>query len=178
MIPPTPDPTPALRCGLAVFPIPPGHKHPAPGWREAITTDRAGLHAWPTGANVGVACRASRIVGLDLDTRLGEPNGLATLEWLAQRHGQPWPDTFTVATPSGGRHLYFRAPESGTFLSSSTRLPGIDVRAPDRRTGGYLVGPSSVVRGARYTIVRDVSVACLPPWLARLLDASRSLRLA
>lgn len=166
-----PDPTLAVGYGLAVFPIPPGRKHPDRGWRESITTTVAQLRAWPAGANVGVACRASGVVGLDLDVRPGEPNGVVTLDWLAQRSGQPWPDTFTVATPSGGRHLYFRAPGHSTILSSSTCLPGIDVRGPGRRSGGYLVGPSSVVSGTTYTVQRDTTIADLPGWLMTLLDA-------
>jgi hypothetical protein len=100
---PDPDPALVLRYGLAVFPMPPGRKQPAAGWRDTIITTERELGAWPGGgANVGVACRVSRVVGLDLDVHPRAPNGIATLVWLAEQHGQGWPDTLTVATPSGG----------------------------------------------------------------------------
>ncbi|MEV6702875.1 bifunctional DNA primase/polymerase [Streptomyces sp. NPDC051453] len=78
-----------------------------------------------------------------------------------------WP-TLTVITPSGGRHLYFAAPDGCTIGSfSGQRSPlghGIDVRGPGRRTGGYLIGPGSVVDGGRYVIELDLTAAPLPNW--------------
>lgn len=56
-----------LRRGLAVFPLPPGSKEAAPGWHRRCTTDPAAAAGWPAGSNTGVGCRASSIVGLDLD---------------------------------------------------------------------------------------------------------------
>lgn len=82
-----------------------------------------------------------------------------------------------VATPSGGRHLYFRA-LVGRVIGSSIgstpagRLgPGIDVRGPGRGSrGGYLVGPRSIVGARRYHVVVDAQIAELPGWLAGLLE--------
>lgn len=165
----------ALGYGLAVFPMPPGHKRPEPGWRDTIITDPAFLRAWPPGANVGVACRASGVVGLDLDRHDGGPDGVATFAGLCADRGQLWPDTLTVATPHGGLHIYFRVPHGCTVLSTSHGRSGlgagIDTRAPGRRSGGYLAGPGSVVDGHRYTITRAREIATLPPWLANLLCA-------
>jgi hypothetical protein len=48
--------------------------------------------------------------------------------------------------------------------------PGIDVRGPGRRRGGYLAGPGSIVDGTTYVITRDAAIAPLPAWLAALLD--------
>lgn len=157
--------------GLAVFPLPPGGRKPAGPWRSQCLTDPARVRElWRGGDNVGVGCRASHVVGLDLDI---EGDGQAVLAALAARLGQPWPETLTVATPSGGRHLYFGVPDGCTIGSASGRRsplgPGIDVRGPGLRTGGYLVGPGSVVDGKPYTIARDVPVLPLPAWLARLL---------
>jgi hypothetical protein len=125
------------------------------------------------GANVGVGCRASGIVGLDLDRHAGRPDGVAAFRALCARHGAPWPLTFTVGTPHRGRHLYFRMPAGMTvFSASGTRSPlgvGIDVRGPGLVSGGYLVGPGSVVTAGRYEILRDVPIAELPWWLAGLL---------
>jgi hypothetical protein len=156
--------------GLAVFPLPPGARRPAGRWQEECTTDPERVRElWREGDNVGVGCRASRIVGLDLDVH-GDEDGPAQLARLAERLGQAWPATLTVATPSGGRHLYFAVPDDctiGSFSGGRTALgPGIDVRGPGRRSGGYLIGPGSVVNGRPYTIARDAPVLPLPRWIA------------
>lgn len=60
----------------------------------------------------------------------------------------------------------------GTAAASTiSRWPGIDIRAPGYRTGGYLAGPGSVVDGEEYVIDRDVPAAPLPRWLASLLTS-------
>jgi hypothetical protein len=157
--------------GLAVFPLPPGGRLPSGPWRTQVLTDPGRVRElWRDGDNIGIGCRASRVIGLDLDI---EGDGQAVLAALASRLCQPWPETLTVATPSGGRHLYFAAPDGctiGSFSGHRSPLgPGIDVRGPGLRTGGYLVGPGSVVGGRPYTIARDVPMFPLPAWLARLL---------
>ncbi|MDT9686416.1 bifunctional DNA primase/polymerase [Streptomyces sp. TRM76323] len=77
----------ALRAasrGLALFHLPAGGRVPAPGWHEEATTDPAALvQLLADGANVGVGCRASRVVALDLDVHqadgpaLNRPRGTA-----------------------------------------------------------------------------------------------------
>ncbi|WP_109524833.1 MULTISPECIES: bifunctional DNA primase/polymerase [Nocardia] len=47
--------------------------------------------------------------------------------------------------------------------------PGIDIRGPGIRLGGYLAGPGSVVDGRAYTIDTDMPIAMLPAWLAALI---------
>jgi hypothetical protein len=47
--------------------------------------------------------------------------------------------------------------------------PGIDIRGPGRRSGGYLIGPGSIVNGTPYTITHDAEIQPLPAWLADLL---------
>ncbi|WP_367621056.1 bifunctional DNA primase/polymerase [Streptomyces olivoreticuli] len=55
----------------------------------------------------------------------------------------------------------------GSSSGGRTALgPGIDIRGPGRRSGGYLVGPGSVVGGIPYVIARDVPVLPLPAWIA------------
>jgi hypothetical protein len=73
--------------------------------------------------------------------------------------------------PARRGHLYFRIPPGTAAASTSSRWPGIDIRAPGYRTGGYLAGPGSVVDGAEYVIDRDVPAAPLPRWLASLLTS-------
>ncbi len=167
-----------LRRGLAVFPLPPGSKRAAPGWHRQCTTDPAAASRWPARSNTGVGCRASAIVGIDLDRHPGKPDGVASFARLAGEHGPGWPSTFTVATPSGGLHLYFAVPAGLAVPSIVGIWPGVDTRGPGLRTGGYLAGPGSVVGGRRYEIARDDPVAELPGWLAALVTPARQRPLA
>lgn len=162
------DPTTALMRGLAVFPIPPGDRYPrAKGWQHTATQTP---WDWQHGDNIGVGCRASNVVVLDLD--VDDPcrgNGIEHLNRLCAARRQPRPLTFTVRTPSGGLHMYFAAPSGCTIGSVSGWPSGIDVRGPGRRLGGYVIGPGSVVGGVRYEVQLDVPISLLPAWLSDLL---------
>jgi hypothetical protein len=180
-----PDPVPLLRRGLAVFPLPAGQKAAAKGWQHTIVTrDQSGdgVHRicrdWPAGSNIGIACRASGIVGIDLDRHTTERanagvDGVARFAELCDRWGQPRPITLEVRTPHDGRHLLFRVPPGLMVPSVSggtSRLgPGIDIRGTGRTLGGYLAGPGSVVDDRKYVIEVDVPIAPLPGWLAGLI---------
>ncbi len=161
-----------LRRGLAVFPLPAGSKEAAPGWHRQCTTDPAVIAGWPAGSNTGVGCRSSSIVGLDLDRHAGKPDGIASFARLAGEHGAGWPSTFTVATPSGGLHLYFRVSADDGFASVIGWLPGVDIRGPGQKVGGYLAGPGAVTAAGRYVVAADVEVAPLPQWLFPLLPVA------
>jgi hypothetical protein len=168
-----------MERGLALFSIPAGGRVPVPGWHAQATTDPEALtQLLADGANVGVGCRASRVVALDLDVHQADGpalNGIETLRAQLDIRGlEDWPETFTVMTPHQGLHLYFRVPADCTIGSASggrTALgPGIDVRGPGRRRGGYVVGPGSIVDGLPYLIARDVPVAPLPGWIGQRLQ--------
>lgn len=169
-----PNPLDAVARGLAIFPIPQGCKRPTlRSWPHRCTRDPEVIRAhWRPGDNIGVGCRASGVLGVDLDQHSAEADGIQAFGALCQRHGQPWPDTLTVRTPSGGLHLYFRAPGDRQLGNTQGKLaPGIDTRGPGRGNGGgYLVGPGSIVDGRPYEVVRDVPIAPLPRWLVELLD--------
>jgi hypothetical protein len=82
---------------------------------------------------------------------------------LADQHGETAPgDTCTVATPSGGLHLYYRAPE-GERLRNTQGSVGwkVDTRAH----GGYVVAAGSIVDGRTYTYLSTQEPAPLPGWL-------------
>ncbi|GAA2064063.1 bifunctional DNA primase/polymerase [Streptomyces albiaxialis] len=149
-------------CGL------PGHGvHDATTDPDAI---RALFAAAPWATGYGIACGRSplHLVGLDLDVKNGT-DSLAALERLGAEHGFTIPETTTVLTPSGGRHLWLRGPGDVTIPNSAGRLaPGIDVRG----LGGYLVGPGSVTVRGTYRLApgsRTRAPAAVPTRLLPLL---------
>lgn len=167
--------------GWHVFPLRPGDKRPAvTGWENRATRDLARIdRCWSAGDwNVGIATGPSNLVVVDLDqpkpgkgelfVAAGTPTGVDNFTALCAEHGQPVPKgTYTVRTPSGGLHLYFRHPETGPQLRNTAgKLAGlVDTRAH----GGYVVAAGSTVGGEMYTVARDTAVAELPGWLAELL---------
>lgn len=180
---PAPDPVAAVERGLAVFPLPSGSKVAPTGWQHTITRDVDHLRAtWPPGSNIGIGCRASNIVGIDLDRHsTGGANagvdGVRRFDELCARWGLPRPVTLEIRTPHDGRHLYFRVPTGLIVPSVSggrSRLgPGIDIRGPGLRLGGYLAGPGSVVEEREYQVEADAPIARLPGWLGALLGRRR-----
>lgn len=163
-----------MERGLAVFPIPAGSRIPIlKNWPNRCTSDLDVLRRyWREGDNIGVGCKASNVVGVDLDRNHSDADGVETFASLCEVHGRPWPDTFTVQTPRGGQHLYYWAPAGRSFGNTTSRIgPGIDTRGPGRNNGGgYLIGPGSVVGGKPYAVVKDISIRILPEWLTDLLD--------
>src|SRR5271163_4712141 len=127
----------ALR-GWAVFPLNERSKHPngnlvPQGYQEASKQASDCLYWWeryPQG-NIGIACRPSGLVVLDIDPRHG---GMDTLHDLEQRLG-PLPETERSITGSGGLHILFKDP--GTHLKGQLG-PGVDVKSL-----GFIVAPPS-----------------------------------
>ena len=162
--------------GLAVFPLPAGSKAAGPGWQRRCTADLEVLaRTWPDGANIGVGCRASNIVGVDLDRHGGGPTASPPSPRCAPCTGSRGRTRSPSPPRTTGVHLYFRVPPGLAAASAIGRWPGIDIRAPGYRTGGYLAGPGSVVDGAEYVIEHNVPAAPLPRWLAGLLTRRASV---
>jgi hypothetical protein len=173
----------AAERGWRVFPLCPGRKQPrraAADWETRATTDPARIARWWSQHprdNVAIATGPSGLVVVDLDqAKPGEApppelpdatGGADVLVALGLRHGQAFERTFSVATPSGGRHLYYRAPKGGgPWRNTAGRLGWhIDTRAH----GGYVVAAGSVVDGRPYVVVDDTLPVELPAWLAALL---------
>jgi hypothetical protein len=172
----------AAQRGWHVFPCLPGDKRPAVDkWeRRACADPETVARCWPSPKhNVGVACGPSGLVVIDLDTHGALPgdwqlpgiiDGRDVLAQLSEWARQPWPSTYTVATPSGGWHLYFRAPDGEEIRNSAGKLgPLIDVRG----RGGYVVGIGSVVGGTAYELIDGRPPLPLPAWLAGMLTERR-----
>ncbi|MFE5872130.1 bifunctional DNA primase/polymerase [Streptomyces roseifaciens] len=140
--------------------------------------DRLGdlFAAAPHAAGYGIACGRGNepLLGIDLDRKNGV-DGVASLAALAEQHGFTIPDTTTIATPSGGVHLWLTGPAGAPVRNSAGKLgPGIDVRG----YGGYLIGPGSATAKGVYRVAQARPVAELPDALLHLLLPKPSVRSA
>ncbi|MGD9526971.1 MAG: bifunctional DNA primase/polymerase [Dehalococcoidia bacterium] len=163
------------------------------GWEQRATTclDRIRA-AWTAGAragrafNVGIATGPAGLVVVDLDivragddappplwARLDIRGGADVLAALADQAGRPLPATFTVATPSGGQHLYFRAPTGhGAPVLRNTagdRGRGLGWKVDTRAHGGYVVAAGSTTPTGTYRLLDEREPAELPAWLLQRL---------
>jgi len=177
----------AAELGWHVFPLHPGTKHPAiRAWEQRATTDRDQITAfWSAHPdhNTAIACGPSGLVVVDLDqarpdqpapeglSMRGITSGAQVLALLAHQVGANVPATHTVATPSGGTHLYYRTPSTtsgtgaGTGLRNTAGTIGwlIDTRA----AGGYVVAPGSVTPNGAYELIDDRFPVELPAWMVQ-----------
>lgn len=159
----------------------PGYQH----WERSTWTapDRVGA-AWRTGCTAyGVLTgAASRLLVVDCDTPKSADDwaarpadaedavsGVEYLAILAAGHGLALPATYTVRTPSGGQHHYYRAPDAP--LGNSVRSLGwcLDTRGDL----GQVVGPGSTVDGLTYEVVDWSPPAPLPAWIAERLRTAQ-----
>lgn len=167
----------AASDGYYVFPLHPRSKVPAiRRWEEAATRDHALIARWwQTGLrNIGIATGPSSLVVLDLDVSHNDPpppwagarDGHDVLTRIAAAAGHTVPRTRTVTTPSGGRHLYFHAPDDRELRNTAGRLGW---RVDTRAAGGYVVAPGSTLPTGHYELLDDIPVAQLPGWLLTAL---------
>lgn len=161
--------------GWRVLPIKPRSKLPAiADWPRLATTDPGQLDRWwANGASYGIGIATgpeSGVFALDVDDDGGRTKrGDDTLAEIL-RNVDPLPDTPTVLTPSGGRHLYWRWPP-GVSTLGLTAGQWLDIRG----AGHQCVAPPSLhPNGQRYvwdTELRPsrVPVAEAPDWLLDLI---------
>lgn len=133
-------------AGFPVFPCRPDKRPMVKDWQARATTDKARLRhwwrRWPD-AMPGLPMGNSGLAVLDIDRR-PDKDGAAALRDLG--HDPARLSAFTVTTPSGGLHAYFRWPE-GMGNSATGLPPGVDVRGE----GGYVIAPGAVSPKGRYT---------------------------
>ncbi|MFD8882177.1 bifunctional DNA primase/polymerase [Streptomyces erythrochromogenes] len=165
---------------------------------RAATREWELIHRWWRGNDfgVGVATGPSGLVVLDLDdhdrpppdpalllpgidltqhpdTDLGRVRTGADVLGLlcrVRRAGSllDTPATLTVRTPSGGIHLWYRAPDRSRYVQGAGRLGWqVDVRAG----WSTAVAPGTVTAAGRYRIAgQQESPVRLPRWVALELD--------
>lgn len=155
------------------------------GWEQRATTDPDRIHAaWSRAPfNIGIATGPSGLLVIDLDTPTtvggsvgtaepeGGRGGWDTFTALCQTAGQPVPtDTYTVATPRRGSHLYFTQPPDVQLRSTRGQDgAGLGWKVDTRGWGGYIVAASSTTGHGTYTPTRDQTPQLLPAWLAARL---------
>lgn len=151
-------------AGSKIFPCLPFDKLPALsyGWQNRATNDNGQILDWErsmANLNWGVACGPSGLFVIDID-----PAGIPA--WEKIQDAVPGlrdavARAFTVRTPRGGYHYYFRGQGPTT---ASAIAPGIDTRGGyvDERTGklksiGYVVAPGSTTKAGAKTVDGEYS---------------------
>lgn len=163
-------------AGFRVFPLVPNDKKPAiDDWKQQASDAPDRIHRFwsealsgdPLDYNIGIATGSGLIV-LDVDNKDGK-NGSAALERL-ELCNSDLPATFTVNTPTGGEHLYFRLPPDVYAPNSASKLgDGLDIRGD----GGYVAGPWSEIEGRFYEVSQNRPIAAAPPWLVERVRAPK-----
>jgi replicative DNA helicase len=160
--------------GWHVLPIPQGQKYPRFNeWQNLATTDEELItiwwDRWPDDG-VGIACgAASGIFVVDIDV-VGGKVGDRTLADLEAKYGE-LPETYTVLTPTGGKHYYFRH-DPARPLGNGTLGLHVDTRGD----GGQVVAPPTIHpdTGTPYLVLLDVELADLPEWAYDILLANEA----
>ena len=161
------------RDGMKIIPVKPLGKAPLiPDWNNRASSDLDIIRAWRDqfpDCNFGIACGPSNLVVVDLDVKHGK-DGLAAWKELTQGL---FNNTFSVETPSGGIHFYYRGSD---FRNSVEAVgSGIDVRGD----GGFVVAPWSRTEQGMYLprLLGDLSgplgISLVPEGLETLLKARR-----
>lgn len=153
--------------GIPVFPVKDDKRPRITDWENEASTDekiiRAWAARWPKG-NYGAALGRASLLVVDTDVNKiakdgSAINGEASLKAIESEVAGSFPETFTVETPSGGRHRYYRAANLG---SKNALRPGLDIKSG----GGYVLIPDSVTTRGRYRVVKDMPPASIPPWFS------------
>lgn len=171
----------AAHRGWPVFPLRPRSKKPAfrdVDWNTLATTDPDTIRRiWTQQPyNIGIATGAAGLLVIDLDDAHGQTppppwtsarHGRDVLAALARVVGQPYPgDTYTVATPTGGQHLYFLAPRD---IRVRTTAGALGWRIDTRGDRGYIIAAGSRRPEGRYRVIHRGAVQPLPGWLTERL---------
>ncbi|MCO1582033.1 bifunctional DNA primase/polymerase [Crossiella sp. SN42] len=156
------------------------------GWEQRATTDPDRIRTcWTAGDwNIGLATGPAGLLVIDLDmpkspdevlpdgwNRRGVRTGEDVLALVCERAGQPMPaETRTVATPSGGLHLYFALPKGVQLRNTQgEKGAGLGPLIDTRAGGGYVIAPGSTTPNGTYELVSDHPVAQAPGWLVQAL---------
>lgn len=128
-------------------------KHPSVSWATLVPGEQ--IEGSPGSGRGLVTGAKSGVFVLDVDVH--KADGFEALAKLG-----PVPPTYTVETPTGGKHHYFLHPGRHVRTSGGALAPGLDIRGD----GGFVVGPGSRhANGGLYRVVDSSPVAPAPDWL-------------
>lgn len=157
---------------IPVFPVGTNKSPLVRKWEAAATVDPLTIAGWEQSypnCMWGVPPGRSDLVVIDLDNHEGGADGRKSFEQYLEANNLPLTATYTVKTPSGGLHLYYRY--AGGLRSRNGVLPGVDVKS----NGGYVITEGSVSPRGKYTAVNpDTPIADLPEEWLPLLTGGRT----
>jgi len=158
-------------CGRPACPNKGKHPRTAHGLTDATTDENTVSTWWEFDfrcSNVGIRTgQESGLVVLDVDPRHGGDESLRQLE---AQYG-PLPETPTVLSGGGGKHLYFQHP--GFYVRSGSNVLGVGLDI--KGDGAAIVAPPSLhASGQQYRWARGKppeqdQFSPLPAWLLELL---------
>jgi hypothetical protein len=142
--------------GFYVIPLVENSKRPLiSDWQNRATTNPLQIESWWSehpNANIGIACEVSNLIVIDLDKskgalppspwiELGVKDGEDVFKVVCGSAGDlQLFQTYTVETPSGGRHLYFY--DQNIAIKQGAEVNGW-WRVDTRSKGGYIVAEGS-----------------------------------
>lgn len=157
--------------GWPVFPVRENKLPAITKWEEKATADPEQIRTWFAdaecvgGCNFGFCPGRAGIFVIDTDRNKmidGKlVDGEDSLRDFVMGNAGNLPETFTVRTPSGGLHRYYKAAD---LRSKNAFLPAVDVKS----CGGYVVIPGSMNDKGSYIVEKDLPVAELPVWFKAL----------
>ncbi|MFF9785654.1 bifunctional DNA primase/polymerase [Streptomyces nigrescens] len=172
----------AARRGWRIFPLQPHGTEPAVrNWAERATRNPLRIaRTWDHGPyNIGMLPCTSGLVVLECAPRAegedvpqawrvpGVHDGLDALAVLAEQHSARFPtELYTVATPGGGRHMYFAHPAGPCPPASDGPDSALGWHIATRTTPGYVLAAGSVTADGVYSLVHDAPPGVWPAWLA------------
>lgn len=155
----------------------PHGKVPTREWAGDDRQDISIVRDWlAQGYNLGVRTDLSSgcwVLDVDVNVETLEPSD----EWKALVAEHELPPTYTVRSPSGGLHYYFRFPEGITVRNDQGRVICKDVDI--RGVGGYVVAAgmrATYTKHQRefagtYDVIDDSAIALTPQWIVdRLVE--------
>ena len=152
-------------------------KHPVIGdWNTRATSDSVTINGWWTSSpenNIGVVCKSSGFLVIDIDPRSG---GVESYDKFLELLDYDLPDTVEQYTgvyawngsKNRGRHIFYKCSADEKLLGNlkSLDLPGIDIK----HNGYVMLAPSRHGTGVNYEWVEGKE-----PWSIELAEAPEKL---
>jgi putative DNA primase/helicase len=152
--------------GFRVFPQTQGKKGYFEKFQELASTDETQIRDW---ARIHQGCNWAAMMGPLIVVDIDIKNGGKGEESLKKATEDTTPETFTVRTGSGGRHLYFKAPqgkEVGNIQFKIIGYPDLEVKG----LRGWVTLPGSTYTdGREYVITKNIEPAECPEWLLTII---------